>query len=59
MTDVAVAANAIEHLATIAGMRVDGRNELPVTCHTVLLQHNHVFLADHNRLVEILERETF
>src|SRR5688500_2245992 len=59
VADVAVAADAIEHLATIAGMRINGRDELLVTGHTVPLQHDLVLPANHDWLVEILERETF
>jgi hypothetical protein len=59
VTDVAVAVHAVEHFAAIARVGVDARDDLLVAAHAVALKNGGVFRPDHDRLVKILEGETF
>ncbi len=58
VADIAVAMHAVEHLAGVAGVRVDAIDHLLVAADAVGLEHRGVFGTNHDGLMKVLESET-
>ena len=58
MPDVAVAVDAIEHLAAVAHVGIDLAYDLPVATHAIPLKDCRVFGPDYDGLVKVLKGET-